>query len=97
MTQQQIDLLSEDEKDMLLYILNQVFPVAFPKMEFDLHTIKWHRHDLLMKKIIETFPHLKPEGHSIYSSLLTKLGVQHEIKYEQPKAPVTSSAAETTG
>jgi len=98
MTQHQLEELTEDELAILFYIVNVVFPMTCPKMEFDMNSIKWHKHDMLVKKLLDAFPRLKQEGHATYSSLLAKLGVKVEIKYEQPPAPEVPStgSAETS-
>ena len=80
----------------LFLCTNTISPTTNPKMEFEPKHLVWFRHDMLAKKLVDAFPSLKPEGHAIYSSLLKKLGIQHEIKYEQPQQPVTSSN-QTTG
>jgi hypothetical protein len=49
---------------------------------------------MLVKKLLDAFPSLKPEGHTSYSSLLKKLGIQHEIKYEQPPTPAITASVE---
>lgn len=95
MTLNQLKELDEDELSICLYIVNVVSPITLPKMEFKPKQLVWFRHDMLVKKLLDAFPSLKPEGHAIYSSLLKKLGVQHEIKYEQPPVvptPITASA-----
>jgi hypothetical protein len=94
MTRHKLEELNEDELGILFYVVNVLFPINCPKMEFDMNSIKWYKHDLLIKKLAEAFPHLKQDGYTTYSSLLNKLGVQHEIKPGQPQMPVTAS---TTG
>ena len=96
MTLNQLKELTKDELSICLHIVNTISPTTNPKMEFEPKHLVWFRHDMLAKKLVDAFPSLKPEGHAIYSSLLKKLGIQHEIKYEQPQQPVTSSN-QTTG
>lgn len=93
MTLTQFESLSFEELALASVIINEINPPELiEKIDFTPKQLLWFRHDLLIKRILEVFPRLKPEGHAIYSSLLTKLGVQHEIKYEQPPQPVTASA-----
>ena len=91
MTLNQLESLTEDELCLCLYIVNVTFPVECPKMEFTPRQLTWLKHDALVKKLTDAFPRLKHEAHPIYSSLLTKLGIQHQIKYEQPQPPVSGS------
>ncbi len=92
MTLNQLDSLDEQELCMVLYIVNVLFPLDIPKMQFEPRQLTWFRKGELEKKIQAAFPHVKREAHPIFSSLLNKLGVAHEIRYEQPPQPVTGSA-----
>lgn len=87
MTLNQLETLTEDEVSMALFIVNHVFPLESPKMELSPRHLTWFKHDALIKKLIAAFPRIKPEGHAIYVSLMAKLGVQGEVRYEQPPAP----------
>lgn len=101
MNQHQLENLSEDERGVLFYIVNVISPVTCPTLEFDMNSIKWFKQDMLTKKLLEAFPKLTPEAHPIYSSLLTKLEIPHEIKYQAPppppppEAPLSSSAPQS--
>lgn len=88
-----IDTLTEDELALLLHIVNEIRPSTVPPIKFDATTVKWFRHEDLCKKVAEPaiFEMLKPEGHAIFSALLTKMGIEHEIKYETKEAPTTGS------
>ena len=94
MTQIQLDNLDESELEMLFYIVNVISPTTCPNIEFDLRTIKWYRHDMLIQNIANCFPKLKHEGHAVFSSLLSKLGSPIEIRYEQP--PIQTEKSEIT-
>jgi hypothetical protein len=95
MTISQLESLSEEELELALYIVNVVAPQGFP-IEMSPRGLTWFRKGTLEKKFLEIFPKLKPEGHAIYSSLLTKLGVQHEIKYEvKPPSQIPDSVPES--
>ena len=92
MTLNQLESLTEDELAMVLYIVNVIVPPEAPKMEFEPRHLTWFKHDMLMKKILEVFPKLKPEGHDTYKSLLEKLGMKIEIKpIAPPEQPATGS------
>ena len=85
MTLDQLSSLTEDELALALYVVNVLFPVE-PKIEVPPHGLVWFRPGVLEKKIGDSFPRLKPEYHGLFSSLLNKLGVKHEIRYEQPNS-----------
>ncbi len=97
MTLNQLESLTEDEVAFCLYVVNTLFPPDSPKMEFQTRHLTWFRKGVLEQKIQQAFPHVKREGHPVFSSLLNKLGVPHEIRYEtRPQEttgsnPVTSS------
>ena len=93
MTLNQLDSLTEDEKVVLWYVVNHIFPPSSPQIEYSPRNITWLKHDILIIKLRDAFPKVKVEAHPIYSSLLTKLGVQHEIKYEQPPAPAPTQVS----
>ena len=98
MTLKQLNSFDEQELDLILYVVNILNPPGVPKMEFEPHHLKWFKTDVLIPKLIAIFPKLKPEGHPIYLSLMEKLGVKGEIKYEQPPVPMPITAsAEATG
>jgi hypothetical protein len=84
MTLNQFNTLSEDEIVIALHIVNVVAPPGLPKMTFEPRHLTWFKHDLLVKKFIDAFPSLKPEGHSTYTSLMQKLGVCVQINQNPP-------------
>lgn len=105
MTFNQIQTLTEDEVCLALYIVNVIANPGVPKMEFEPRHLTWFRKGMLEQKILSAFPSLLPEGHVTYTSLLSKLGIQVNIKYEveksgisapEPNPPVTGSY-ETSG
>ena len=83
-----LESLTEDELGIALYIVNKISPPTSPIMEFGPRHLTWFRHDVLAHKFLSAFNHLTLEAHPVYSSMLTKLGIPHEIKYEQPAKPV---------
>jgi len=92
MTLNQLQSLTEDELAIVLYVVNVIAPPESPKMEFQPQHLVWFRHDMLIKKLVDSFNRLKPEGHATYTSLMEKLGVKIEIKpVPPPEAPKTAS------
>lgn len=80
MTLNQLETLTEEEVVLALVIVNQIDPPCIPKMEFERRHLTWFKHDMLVKKILDVFPKVKPEGHDTYKSLLEKLGMKIEIR-----------------
>lgn len=104
MTLLQLESLTEDELGILFHSVNVISPMTIPKMEFDMNTIKWIRHEMLINKLLASAPALKPESHPIFISLMHKLGVKVEIKPVpqptiescQPQTNTTSSCEPST-
>jgi hypothetical protein len=95
MTLNQLNILNEQELAMILYVVNVISPPESPKMEFEKRHLVWFKHDQLVKKMVDAFPKLLPEGYPIYLTLMNKLGVKGEIKYPHPPLPVTESTQNT--
>lgn len=99
MSIEQLSLLNDEELSMLLYIVNVLYPISgIPDMPSEL--LPAIKHAALVKKLSDAFPKLKPEAHPIYSSLLTKLNIEHKIEYSKPvvpEIPVISGSTETSG
>lgn len=96
MTLQQVTELNEQELAIVLYVVNVLSPVVAPKMEFEARHLTWFKHDALVKKLADSFVHLKPEGHATYTSLMEKLGVKIEIKSQPvPQAQTFYTASIT--
>ena len=94
MTLNQLETLTEEELALALVIVNVIAPPAMPVMTFEPRHLTWFKHDSLIKKFLEVFPRLKPEGHATYALLMQKLGVKVEIKHnpnEPPRAENTGS------
>ena len=94
MTLNQLQSLTEDELAICLYVVNVIDPMTCPKMEFEPRNLTWFRHEFLIRKLVNAFPKLLPEGHATYVSLLAKLGYVFEIP-KQPTSPETSSVNPT--
>lgn len=79
MTLQQLNNLDELELQLILYVVNVVDPMTFPKIDFSPRNLTFFRHEFLVKKLVNAFPNVLPEGHVAYASLLSKLGYTLEI------------------
>lgn len=84
MTLNQLETLTEDELAIALYVVNVIAPPDVPKMTFEPRHLTWFKHDMLIKKLLDSFNKLKPEGHATYTSLMQKLGVCVQIKQNEP-------------
>ena len=89
---EQLQSLTEDELAMVLYIVNVLKPME-PKMEITPRLLTVMNHAFLVKKLVDSFNLVKPEAYPIYSSLLTKLGIDHKIEVKAPEAPPTASVS----
>lgn len=99
MTLEQLKSLDEAELSMALYITNVISPTH---IEIPPTGLTWFRRGILEKKLLDAFPQVKFEAHPIYSSLLNKLGIQHEIKLEKlpeidTNTPCISGSMQVTG
>jgi hypothetical protein len=91
MTLSQLDSLTDEELGICLVVVNVLLPVK-PPMEINERGLTWFKHDALMKKLLDAFPRLKPEGHATYISLMEKLGMKVEIKPVAPPPPSEATA-----
>lgn len=95
MTLNQLQTLNEDEIAMALFVVNNIFP-TLPPMEYSPRNLTWIKHDILIKKLTDAFPKVKPEAHPIFASLMEKLGVKVTIeKVDPPALPITASTENT--
>lgn len=91
MTLDQLHSLTDDELCIALYVVNVLKPIK-PQWELSPRGLTWLKNGVLESKLIESISWVKPEGISAYSSLLTKMGIVHEIKQgPPPEVPVTQS------
>ena len=97
MTLNQLYDLTEDELALALVIVYDIAPPVLPKGPFEPRHLTWFRHDHLIKKLVDSFPKLSPEGHATYISLMHKLVVCIQIHKQQPELPSTASIQEVTG
>jgi hypothetical protein len=82
MTLSQLESLDEQELAICLYIVNVIDPLTCPKMELAYRDLVWFKHEFLIKKLVNAFPKLLPEGHAAYVSLLKKLNYEFKIPKE---------------
>ena len=87
MTLSQLSSLTDDELCIALHIVNVIDPVK-PPLEITRSGLTWFKHDMLAEKLVKAFPHLKEEAIPIYSSLLTKLGIDHKIEKKEENETV---------
>jgi hypothetical protein len=85
MTLNQLNSLDDQELMICLYIVNIISPPDCPKTEFGPNALTWFKHEFLVRKIVNAFPKILPEGYAVYVSLLDKLG----YKFELPPDKVT--------
>lgn len=83
MTLNQLNSLTEEELEMALFIVN-CLENSSNKIQYNPQNLTWFKHDAIIKKFLRAFNQLKPEGHSIYVSLMKKLGIHIEINQSSP-------------
>jgi hypothetical protein len=86
MTLNQLKSLTEDELAMCLYVVNLVDPLKLPAINMAPRHLTWFKHEFLIKKLVNAYPNVLPEGQATYISLLNKLGY-HEIKLVKTDVP----------
>lgn len=96
MTLNQLETLSEDELALALYIVNVVAPPVLPKGPFEPRHLTWFNHEQLIRKFLEIFSKLTPDGHATYVSLMQKLGVCIQIQQHPVPNPNETDATPTT-
>ena len=86
MTLNQLNDLTEEERDICLYAVSVVAPLDGPIIETlkPIH-LTWLKDDVMVQKLIATFPQLLPDAHPIFLSLMKKLGVDGHI--QNPPSP----------
>ena len=55
MTLNQLETLTEDELALALYVVNVIAPLEVPKMTFEPRHLTWFKHDMLIKKLLDSF------------------------------------------
>jgi len=99
MTLNQLHSLDEQELALALVIVNEIAPPTLPKMTFEPRHLTWFNHEQLIRKFLEIFSKLTPDGHATYVSLMQKLGVCIQIQQHPVPNPneteATNPAAET--
>jgi hypothetical protein len=91
MTLDQLNSLTESEICLALYVVNHIKPIK-PQWELSPIGLTWLKKGVLEMKLVESVSWVQPEAVPTFSSLLTKLGIAHEIKQgPPPELPVTQS------
>jgi hypothetical protein len=101
MTLNQLETLTDEELALALVIVNDIAPPVLPKGPFEPRHLTWFNHEQLIKKFLEIFSKLTPDGHATYVSLMQKLGVciqiqQHPIPNPNEINPPTNEAETET-
>jgi len=92
MTLNQLQLLTDDEVGMALYIISYISPPGVPPGPFeDPKELTWFKHNFLIQKLLDAFQKINPEFHPVYKSLMEKLGVAVEINPVTIPTPITNS------
>ena len=90
----QLQSLTEEELQLLLYIVNVVEPLTIPKIEIGPKELLWFRHDALLWKLSQQESKLTPEGQTIFQGLMAKLNKKatQEAKeyYEHTSSPIST-------
>lgn len=92
MTLNELKTLNEDEAMMLLGIFNIIYPSDL-NIQLTLENLTWIKKDVFNKKVIDAFQRVNLPSHKIYSSLLTKLNIEHSIQYTTNTANTQSSGS----
>ncbi len=69
----QVELLTEQELSLLLYVVNILEPLQSPKIELGLKELPWLKHESLIWKLNQHQSNLTDEGRIIFHSLMLKL------------------------
>jgi hypothetical protein len=73
MTFSQLKSLTDDELQLLFYVVNVLSPTTLPQIEYDYNSITWIRHQLLIQKLISVEPQIKDEFKEVFDRLMSKL------------------------
>jgi hypothetical protein len=87
----QLQSLTQEELQLLLYVVNIVEPLTSPKIEIGLKQLTWFKHDELIKKLTNQESKLTPEGQVVFKGLMTKLNktaTQETKEYEHTSKPI---------
>lgn len=94
---EEINSLTEDEADMLLYICNVLYPIKLPESSepINLNIIRHAKRPAIIDRVTQACSVITEEGKPIYNGLRGKLGlpipeIKEEVK-EILNGPVTGS------
>jgi hypothetical protein len=84
---EEINSLTEDETDVLLYICNVLYPIKLPEATEEhpitLNHIRYAQRNAIIGRVIQACSVVTEEGKEVYNGLRTKLGLPvPEIKEE---------------
>lgn len=81
----QLQSLTQEELELLLYVVNIIEPLTAPKIEIGPKQLLWFKHDMLLRKLANQESKLTSEGQIIFKGLMTKLNktaIQEAKDYE---------------
>jgi hypothetical protein len=87
----QLQSLTQEELQLLLYVVNIVEPLTSPKIEIGPKELLWFKHDALLWKLAQQESKLTPEGQIIFQGLMSKLNktASQEVKeHEHSSKPI---------
>ena len=87
----QLQSLTQEELQLLLYVVNIVEPLTSPKIEIGPKQLTWFKHDALVRKLTNHELKLTPEGQVIFKGLMAKLNktaTQEAKEYEHTSKPI---------
>ena len=87
----QLQSLTQEELQLLLYVVNVMEPLINPKIDIGSKELLWFKHDVLLQKLSKHESKLTPEGQVIFKNLMTKLNktATEEAKdYEHTSKPI---------
>jgi hypothetical protein len=93
----QLQSLTQEELQLLFYIINVIEPLTSPKIEIGSKEILWFKHDTLVWKLSKQESKLTPEGKTIFQGLMTKLNkiaTQEAKEYYECASNSTSTQPE---
>lgn len=73
--------LNEDELSLLLYVVNYIDPMTYPKMEIGLKELPWLHQERLIRKLAAQEPNLNEKGKQALQGIIAKI-----TRYSQDEA-----------
>lgn len=81
----QLKSLTDDELNLLLYVVNVSEPISSPPVEITPERLLWIKHDALLWKLSKQESKLTEDGKKVFSSLMVKLNVTSQQELENKK------------